>query len=70
MSKLLANSNENFNSLDYQFIKSGVNSGFFKLEENYIYYLKSGNRKQRLTQKDPEELVRAEVYFDLVTKYK
>ena len=59
-----------FNPLDFQFIKNGVSKGFFRLDENYIYYLKSDNRKQKLTEKDPEELVRAEMYFDLVTKYK
>ena len=61
---------ETFNPLDFQFIKNGVNRGFFELKENCIFYVKSGNRKQRLTAKDPEELVRAQMYFDLVTKYR
>jgi type I restriction enzyme M protein len=66
----MSDQDQEFNPLDFHFIKNGVNQGFFKLEEDSIYYLKSDNRKQKLTQKDPEELVRAEMYFDLVTKYK
>jgi type I restriction enzyme M protein len=59
-----------FNPLNIQKIKQGVSLGLFKIEDNYIYYLKSDNRKQKLTEKDPEELVRAEMYFDLVNTYK
>ena len=59
-----------FNPLNIQKIKQGVNQGLFQIQDNYIYYLKSDNRRQKITEKDPEEIVRAEMYFDLVNKYK
>ena len=61
---------ETFNPLDFSYVKKGVEQGFFTLEPNAIFYTQTGNRKQKLTKNDPEELVRAEIYLDLVTKYK
>jgi type I restriction enzyme M protein len=61
---------EIFNPLNHPFIRDGISKGFFTLGENCIFYTRSENRKQKLTKNDPEELVRLETYFDLVTKYK
>jgi len=62
----------NFNPLNTEKIKLGKKQGLFEVDEknSYIYYIKSDNRKQKLTEKDPEEIVRAQTYFDLVNKYK
>ena len=66
MSNLAINSL--FNPLDYLYIKRGVELGHFTLQDDSIFYIQTGNRKQKLTARDPEELVRAEIYLDLVTK--
>lgn len=63
-------SNQTFNPLNFSFIRDGISKEFFTLGENCIFYTQSDNRKQKLTKNDPEELVRLETYFDLVTKYK
>jgi type I restriction enzyme M protein len=64
------NQPEIFNPLNFSFIRDGVSKSFFTLGENCIFYTRSDNRKQKLSKNDPEELVRLETYFDLVTKYK
>jgi type I restriction enzyme M protein len=63
-------SDQTFNPLNFSFIRDGIDKGFFILGENCIFYTQSDNRKQKLTKNDPEELVRLETYYDLVTKYK
>ena len=60
----------NFNPLELPYIKRGVELNFWTIELGKIYYSQSGNRKQSITVRDPEELVRAEIYLDLVTKYR
>ena len=61
-----------FNPLNIEKIKLGSKQGLFEVDQQngYIFYTKSANRKQKLTQKDPEEIVRAEMYYDLVNIYK
>ena len=50
-------------------LKDGVAKGYFRLHNDgaKIEYLPSGHKENL---KDPEERVRAEYYFNLVTKYR
>ena len=37
----MSDQDQEFNPLDFHFVKNGVIEGFFKLEDGNIYYLKN-----------------------------
>jgi type I restriction enzyme M protein len=63
---------EKMELLDNKVITDGINKGFFSLIQekgkSKIIYIHSSNHKEIIT--DPEEIVRAELYLELVEKYK